>query len=114
MNIILINMLKRLLFISVLLFCNLARAEYITISTADIYPYKNLIERTDTVKVFYIKNDGNLSCRVEVLLGNMKWASAKKKISKEFFNHAPLSNCLSRETAEKILLQTFLQFGKGL
>ncbi len=110
----LIKSLKNITYASILLFCNLAMAGQLTVDVANNYPYKNLIERTDDVKVIYITNDESLICRVEVILDNMKWSSVEKKVSKEFFNNDPLSNCLSRESAEKILFQSFLQFGQGL
>ena len=106
--------IKIIALLSAILFCNLSNAESITIFSASNYPYKNLINRTYDVKIFYIKNDESLSCRVEVVLGGMKWVSVEKKINKEFLNSDLLPNCLSRETAEQILLQTFLQFGRGL
>jgi hypothetical protein len=51
---------------------------------------------------------------VVLVLGGMKWVSVEKKINKELINNELLSNCLSKETAEQILLQTYLQFGRGL
>jgi len=110
----LMKFIKNTAVISTLIFCQLANAEHIIVDMANNYPYKNLISRTDAVKVFYITNDGNRHCRVEVVLDKMKWTSADKEISKEAFNHEVLSNCLSREAAEQILFQTFLQFGRGL
>jgi len=101
-------------YIGTLIFFNLASAEQFTVNIANNYPYKNLVERTDDVKVIYITNNEKFSCRVEVILDKMKWSSVEKEISKEFFNNDPLSNCLSSETAEQILLQSFLQFGRGL
>jgi len=97
-----------------LLFCNSTFAEQLTVDTALNYPYKNLINRTDDVKIFYTTNNDNLTCRVEIKLDKMKWASVEKKINKTFFYHDPLTNCLSKESAEQILLQSFLQFGRGL
>ena len=99
---------------SIFLFVNLANAESITVHTANSYPYENLINRTHQVKVFYITNDENISCRVEVALDGMKWTSVEKNINKELFTPNILSNCLSKEAAEQILFQTFIQFGRGL
>ncbi len=98
----------------VLSFCNFAVAEQLTVNFANDYPYKNLIGRSSSVKIFFTNNDDGLICRVEVSSDNMKWASAEKKTSTAFFNADPLSNCLSRESAEQILFQSFLQFGRGL
>lgn len=95
-------------------FCHLANAEQITISTADNYPYKNLVNRTNAINIFYTTDNGNHRCRVEITLKKMKWLSPEKQVNKEAFNDDILSNCLSKETAEKILHQTFLQFGQGL
>ncbi len=114
MKITLLKYLLSILFISSSLFFNLANAESVTVDTATNYPYKNLIDRTGDVKVFYIRKNNNISCRVEVVLDKVKWISAEKKIDKELFTSELLSHCLSRKTAEQILLQTFLQFGRGL
>ncbi|WNC71736.1 hypothetical protein RGQ13_16690 [Thalassotalea psychrophila] len=105
---------KNIALISIYLFCNLAIAEQITIDAANNYPYKDLINRTSDVKIIYITNNESFSCKVEVVLDKMKWVSTEKKISKEFFNNDPLSNCLSSEKAKQILFQTFLEFGQGL
>jgi hypothetical protein len=110
----LINLLKNSMFISTLLIFNIVNAEEVTVNSANNYPYKNLINRTDVIKIFYTTFDGEQSCRVEVELDEMKWISVEKAINKDVFSKDKLSNCLSRETAEQILLQTFLQFGRGL
>lgn len=109
-----IKLLKSILITSFLMICNLASAEDITVNSANNYPYKNLVERTDVIKVFYTTNGGEQRCRVEVILKKMKWISSENKIDENVFNKNKLSNCLSREKAQQILLQTFLQFGRGL
>lgn len=111
-----VKLINILVFLNIMLFCNLSNAESITVSSSSNHLYKNIIDRTHAVKVFYIENDESLSCRVEVVLvlGGMKWVSVEKKINKELINNELLSNCLSKETAEQILLQTYLQFGRGL
>lgn len=57
--------------ISVLLICNIVNAEEVMVSSANNYPYKNLINRTDVVKIFYTTFDGEQRCRVEVKLDEM-------------------------------------------
>ncbi|MEW6998912.1 hypothetical protein AADZ86_14605 [Colwelliaceae bacterium BS250] len=114
MNEILTKLLNGMVFVSLLAFCNIAAAESITVHTANNYPYDNLINRTHQVKVFYTNSDKKMSCRVEVVLDEMKWTSAEMKINQKFSNNDLLSNCLSREAAEQILFQTFVQFGRGL
>jgi|GEM_PF-4011677 len=108
------ELVKKMIFVIAVLFCNLASAENITIRSADTYPYNNLLERTDDIKVIYVTDDKNLTCRVEVVLDKMKWTSAANIISKKNDNDNLLANCLPEEKAEQILLQTFLQFGQGL
>jgi len=108
------KLLKSMLITSFLLSCNLANATIITIHSANNYPYKNLVERTDIIKVFYTTNGGEQRCRVEVISKKMKWTSAEKKVGKYISDKSKLSNCLSIKKAEQILLQTFLQFGRGL
>jgi len=110
----LMKLLISLVCTGVLSFCNLAFSEHFTVSSANDYPYRNLIDRTDDVKVFYTETSKGFNCRVEVKLDNMKWVSVEKKMNKELFSDSPLSNCLSREVAEQMLLQSFLQFGRGL
>ena len=114
MNNISIKFIKNIVFISITIFCQLAKAEHITVESANNYPYKNLVNRTDVVNVFYIINDEKQKCRVEVVLGQMKWTSEEKEIHQDVFNHDILATCLSKETAEQILVQTYLQFGRGL
>lgn len=109
-----IKLIKNIALISIIVFCQLAKAEHITIEAANNYPYKNLINRTDVVNVFYITDDEKQQCRVEVILNQMKWTSVAKKIKKDVYNNDILSTCLSREAAEHILVQTYLQFGRGL
>ncbi len=109
-----IQFIKYLAIISSLIFVQLAAAEKTTIDTANTYPYKNLINRSDTVNIFYMTKNESSRCRVEVVLKKMKWTSVEKEMSKETFNDNILSHCLSKETAEIILHQTFLEFGQGL
>ncbi|PKG82055.1 hypothetical protein CXF85_14155 [Colwellia sp. 75C3] len=101
-------------FISLVIFSNLVSAGQITVYAATNYPYKNLINRTDVVKVFYTTTEGIHKCRVEIVLNSMKWTSMEKELHNNVLNDDILPNCLSRDKAEKILFQTFLQFGQGL
>jgi hypothetical protein len=109
-----LQLLKNISFISLVIFCNLSLAGQVTVDSATNYPYKNLINRTDVVKVFYTTTKGIYKCRVEIALNSMKWISMEKELHNNVLNDDILSNCLSREKAEKILFQTFLQFGQGL
>lgn len=106
--------LKNMIIIITFVFCNLAVAGKIQVDSANEYPYKDLINRAKIVNVFYIKKDGEISCRVEVVLDKIKLTTVEMKINKALFMNDVLSNCLSKETAKEMLLQTFLQFGRGL
>lgn len=95
-------------------FCNLVSAEKIQVDSANNYPYKDLINRANVVNVFYIKNNDVISFRVEVVLEKTKFTTEEIKINKALYMNDVLSNCLSKETAKQMLLQSFLQFGQGL
>lgn len=103
-----------MIIIIVFLFCNIVSAEKIQVDSAKDYPYKELINRAKIVNVFYIKNNGVISCKVEVVLEKTKFTSVEIKINKALYMNDVLSNCLSKETAKQMLLQSFLQFGRGL
>ncbi|KGJ95234.1 hypothetical protein [Colwellia psychrerythraea] len=109
-----IKFFKNVIIVSLLVFCNLTSANNITVDKVNNYPYKNLINRTDDIKIFYITRDGSQTCNVEIILKNMKWTSIEMEVKKENFNDDILSNCLTKDKAEIILFQTFLQFGQGL
>jgi hypothetical protein len=44
----------------------------------------------------------------------MKWVSVEEMLKKNVVNEHILYNCLSKQQAEKILFQTFIQFERGL
>ena len=96
------------------IFTNIAGAEHITINAANGYPYQNLMNRADEVKVFYITNGGSFTCNVQVTKGKRVWNSIEIKAEKVSFDKEPLVNCLSVEDAEQLLIQTYVQFGIGL
>jgi hypothetical protein len=114
MKLIINYLLKNMIIIILCTFCNLAVADKIQVNSAHEYPYKDLINRAKLVNVFYIKNDDEISCRVEVVLDKIKLTTVEMKINKVLYMNDVLSNCLSKETAKEMLLQTFLQFGRGL
>jgi hypothetical protein len=89
-------------------------AEKIQVDSAKDYPYKDLINRANIVNVFYIKKNNVISCRVEIVLEKTKFTTVEIKLNKALYMNDVLSNCLSKETAQQLLLQSFLQFGRGL
>jgi predicted AAA+ superfamily ATPase len=103
--------------LTIILFSNLALSEQIIIKKAHLHPYKNLLERTNKVKIYYHednKDNKTFICNVKVLFNTTVWLSTNKKVSKESFNNNPLISCLSKASAEQALLQSYLQFGRGL
>jgi hypothetical protein len=80
----------------------------------NISPYKELMKRSDEVKVFYTDNLGNINCRVEVTLGNKIWKASSQKLDKQTFLNKPLMSCLSNKKAKQLLARTFIDFGIGL
>ena len=99
---------------SILLFCNIAKSDRGLVPLASDYPYGKLLNRASEVKVFYSVMGGGIKCKVEISRDNIKWTSTFMTINKKNLNHVSLPRCLSREAAEQILIQTFLQFGRGL
>jgi len=89
-------------------------AEKIQVNSAKDYPYKDLINRANIVNVFYIKKNNVISCRVEIVLEKTKFTTVEIKINKALYMNDVLSNCLAKETAKQLLLQSFLQFRQGL
>ena len=114
MKLVITNLLKIITIITVFLFCNIVSAEKIQVDSAKDYPYKDLINRANIVNVFYIKKNNVISCRVEIVLEKTKFTTVEIKLNKALYMNDVLSNCLSKETAQQLLLQSFLQFGRGL
>lgn len=85
--------------------------------TSKGYPYKNLIHRTNEVKIYYSektsKSNGHkhshhsIRCRVEVELEGTIYKSVTKEVDQQSFKAEPLSSCLSRERAKQILSASF-------
>lgn len=71
------------------------------------YPYRDLIARTDEIKIFYTEKDATVRCRVEVAFHGVTWKPAGKQVAQRAFDEAPLSSCLSRDKARQILATTF-------
>lgn len=72
------------------------------------YPYKNLIHRSKTIKIFYRQEQANIHCRVEVALNDSTvTASTVREIDQQAFADTPLSSCLPRDQAKRLLAQTF-------
>lgn len=101
------TLLKTLILLSLSSISLMASAELSMVFTEKGYPYKNLVNRTESVKIFYTEKDHEVSCRVEVEVDGTNWKSAKQQVSKQAFSETPLASCLSRDRAKQILAATF-------
>ncbi len=86
---------------------SLKSRQYEQLTTAIGYPYKLLINRTDTVKIIYSENNENINCKVIVSWNAQEVQTSSTKITKEKFNDKPLASCLPRKKAKEILSRTF-------
>lgn len=73
------------------------------------YPYKELIQRSDSVKIFYTEKDALVNCKVEVNNQQDVWTSTAVSITKDSFTEAPLASCLKRNKAKEILASTYIK-----
>jgi len=71
------------------------------------YPYKLLINRTDTVKIIYSESNENIYCKVIISWNGQEVQTSSAQTTKEKFNDKPLANCLTRKDAKLILARTF-------
>lgn len=71
------------------------------------YPYKLLINRTDTVKIIYSESNENINCKVIISWNEQEMQTSSTQTTKEKFNDKPLASCLARKDAKLILARTF-------
>lgn len=71
------------------------------------YPYKNLVDRSEQVKIIYSKVGTGIDCRVEVELDGTTWKTDNIQVNQQDFDTAPLSSCLNRDKAKQMLASTF-------
>ncbi len=72
------------------------------------YPYKNLIHKSQSVKIFFTEKEQNISCRVNVSLPSQSTTSNTIEVSKKQFEATPLASCLPRDQAKKLLAFAYL------
>ena len=101
------NLIKTPLLLSLIAFSAFTNAAIESKYSTKGYPYKDLIERTQEVKIIYSENTQSITCRVEVTDENSQWLSDSKTISHQTFAEAPLASCLSREDAKNQLAKTY-------
>ena len=71
------------------------------------YPYQGLVDRSEQVTIFYKESINNVRCRVEVSQNGEVWRGVEREISLKKFSNKPLSACLKRGDAKKLLAKTF-------
>lgn len=71
------------------------------------YPYDMLINRSETVKIFYTVNKQGIECSVKLKRSDLNWSSQSVVVDKEKFELEPLVSCLSRKLAKQWLSETF-------
>jgi hypothetical protein len=104
-------MFKKLsvLFILIGSFCaseSYAESE-IKLFSSEGYPYKLLINRTDSVKILFTESKEGIACRVEVAKSMKYQITELVNVTKEQFEQKPLASCLPRVQAKSILASTF-------
>lgn len=83
------------------------KAEQVKIYSAEGYPYKLLINRTNTVKIYYHEDGEAVNCRTEIQWGKAQVKTSAMQVSSKKFASKPLLSCLPREQAKAVLASTF-------
>ena len=73
------------------------------------FPYKNLVQRYDVVKIHYtnLEAEGLVQCRVELISNTNSNESENLKVSQKRFHEKPLQSCIDRDVAIKALELAF-------
>ena len=71
------------------------------------YPYEGLVVHSEAVKIFYTELADNITCRVEVTQDGHIWRGEEHNTSLKKFTQKPLSACMDRVDAKKLLANTF-------
>lgn len=71
------------------------------------YPYKQLISRSDLIKIIYTESNSEIDCSVQLDIDGEIQKIATQKVSKKHFAQKPLASCLPRKIAKQLLAQTF-------
>lgn len=73
------------------------------------FPYKNLVQRYDQVKIHYsdLPDKGQVRCRVELVNDSTSSASQYLVVSQKRFQSKPLQSCIDRQHAIEALEVTY-------
>ncbi|MGS2721595.1 hypothetical protein [Paraglaciecola aestuariivivens] len=86
---------------------SVAQAKLNKIYSNQNYPYKQLIHRSESVKLIYSENQASITCKVAVQHKENLHQTAPLEVSKQKFSAAPLASCLPRQQAKALLASTF-------
>lgn len=95
-----------LLILGLILFQTELAADTKQLYTSKSYPYSNLINQTDEVKIYFTEEQSSVTCRVQVTKASKQWQSTKVTVQSARFQQAPLASCLQRDKAKMILKQS--------
>lgn len=73
------------------------------------YPYRDLVQRFDEVKIRYSDADelNRINCSVEVKLQSQGFTASTQTARAKDFDSTPLKTCISRGEAIELLAKTF-------
>jgi len=94
--------------VSVFVAMTIQASEEIQLYSEAKYPYKNLIHKAKSVNIFFTEKGEGVTCRVNVRLESQEKTTGKIHTSKKRFEQAPLTSCLTRDQAKKILTLAYL------
>ena len=99
---------KLVAIVSLFVAMTIQASEEIKLYSEAEYPYKNLIHKAKLVKIFFTEKGEGITCRVNVTLESKDKTTAKVHVSKKQFEQTPLTSCLTRDEAKKILTLAYL------
>ncbi|XOV80515.1 MAG: hypothetical protein ACFHVJ_06080 [Aestuariibacter sp.] len=84
-------------------------AQYEQLFVGSGYPYQDLVNRFDQVRIRYHETGQKegVSCQVELRNGNEIIIAARKTTSSKKFRRTPLLACMDRTEAKSVLANTF-------
>ena len=87
----------------------LAKVNYEEVYVSSGYPYADLVQRYDQVRIIYTEYaaSGDIQCRDEFARAGNVTQTDKVQASLKKFKKAPLQACLTRTAAKQALAATF-------
>ena len=101
------KLVKPLIFAGLMALSVTASAGMETVFTVKGYPYKDLVQRSDRVKLIYTEDESGVECHVEVDINSQTLKSDRQQATQDHFDAQPLASCLTRDHAIQFLAHTF-------